>query len=78
MLITVDNNFINEIVVYDKPYYINHKLHLYIYNRNYFLNFIFINNIKYINILNNKFYYLISDTEVFKYINSYNLLKKLT
>jgi replication-associated recombination protein RarA len=75
MIVTIDETFIKNVESYYYNFFIDEINRLYIYNKEFFLEFIELHSIKYINTINDNYYYLISDNEVFKYISSKKYLE---
>lgn len=78
-LIKIDKPLLDKITLFPKNYYIDKEKELYIYNKNIFKKIISFYKIKFISIIKDKdYYYLISDTNVYKYINSKKILSYLS
>jgi len=78
-LIKIDKLLLDKITLFPKNYYIDKEKELYIYNKNIFKKIISFYKIKFISIIKDKdYYYLISDTNVYKYINSKKILSYLS
>jgi len=71
LVFKTDNSFITKVLSVKEPYYIDRKNFLFIFNKEFFLSFLKLHKIRYININPQKnFFYLINDKEVFKFKNS--------